>query len=265
MEQYLPFAVGVAKYLGAVGVTLIALKASWEMSQGKGLKSLIINFLGFLAIFGCAVVFMPKLFNWGLDKVYAQIETSPHVANVEKIVETGYNLISTVGSDSASSAAITIPEVPASAPASSETQGVSFSAPTTSNEVAPAAPVNNAVAPVNNAAPSGANSFTPSYHEIVPDAPAAKPMYSGNIPGSEALKLQNTSNPNLAGPGYSVEQAKQDADGGGGPESYTVKSGDSLAKIARRFDISVNALCQANTGVVRNCNVIRTGWVLAIP
>ena len=62
-----------------------------------------------------------------------------------------------------------------------------------------------------------------------------------------------------------MDQRKAREAGGGGPESYTVQRGDSLGKIAKRLGVSVNELCQANRGVVRNCNVIRTGWVLAIP
>lgn len=51
---------------------------------------------------------------------------------------------------------------------------------------------------------------------------------------------------------------------GGGPNlSYTVKRGDSLAKIAKQFGVSVNQLCFINN--IRNCNVIYTNMVLVIP
>jgi LysM repeat protein len=53
------------------------------------------------------------------------------------------------------------------------------------------------------------------------------------------------------------------ADGGGGPQTYTVGAGDSLSKIASRFGVSVNALCTANG--LRDCNVIARGKKLVIP
>lgn len=62
------------------------------------------------------------------------------------------------------------------------------------------------------------------------------------------------------------ENAKPTAAPGGGPATYTVSSGDSMARIAEAHGVSVQALCAANVTVTRNnCNVIRTGWVLVIP
>lgn len=47
--------------------------------------------------------------------------------------------------------------------------------------------------------------------------------------------------------------------------SYTVKSGDSLSKIAATLGVSVKALCNANRGTISNCNVINVGAVLVVP
>lgn len=47
--------------------------------------------------------------------------------------------------------------------------------------------------------------------------------------------------------------------------TYTVQRGDSLAKIAAKYGISAAALCAANHTIVRDCNMIRAGWVLTIP
>ena len=45
--------------------------------------------------------------------------------------------------------------------------------------------------------------------------------------------------------------------------SYKVKPGDTLARVARRAGVSVDALAKANN--LRNANVVRIGQVLAIP
>lgn len=61
-----------------------------------------------------------------------------------------------------------------------------------------------------------------------------------------------------------VQQANQFvvANTGG---TYTVQRGDSLAKIAAKYGVSAAALCAANRTIIRDCNIIRVGWVLTIP
>jgi LysM repeat protein len=53
------------------------------------------------------------------------------------------------------------------------------------------------------------------------------------------------------------------------PSSVTVKSGESLSKIAQQAGVSVEALVQANVsrypGLATNRNAIKVGWTLAIP
>lgn len=52
--------------------------------------------------------------------------------------------------------------------------------------------------------------------------------------------------------------------GGGGPDkTYTVKSGDYLAKIAKAHGVTVQQLCSINS--IKNCNVIYKNMVLVIP
>lgn len=50
-----------------------------------------------------------------------------------------------------------------------------------------------------------------------------------------------------------------------GGSSYTVKAGDSLWEIATTNRVTVDALLQANSGLVNDPNVIQVGWELLIP
>lgn len=134
---------------------------------------------------------------------------------------------------------------------------------------------NSAPAPQNNTAPGNGQSFTTSgatYLNALNNAaapPQATKDSGGNgqafTPAGETyLNALNglTGNPGaVASP--TPHTFAERPDDGGGPRSYTVKPGDSLAKIAQRFGVSVAALCQANS--IRNCNVIAAGKVLSIP
>lgn len=46
---------------------------------------------------------------------------------------------------------------------------------------------------------------------------------------------------------------------------YTIKSGDTLSGIAKRFGTTVAAIAVANKDVIKNVNVIHTGDVITIP
>jgi hypothetical protein len=45
---------------------------------------------------------------------------------------------------------------------------------------------------------------------------------------------------------------------------YTVKAGDSLSAIARRYGTSVAAIQKLNAGLIKNVNVIRVGWKIRV-
>ena len=53
------------------------------------------------------------------------------------------------------------------------------------------------------------------------------------------------------------------------PSQVTVKSGDSLSKLAQRAGVTVDALVQANVGkypqLATNRNNIQVGWNLEVP
>ena len=70
-----------------------------------------------------------------------------------------------------------------------------------------------------------------------------------------------------AGYDYSAVQAKvnalvkkQDAD----PVYYTVKSGDTLSGIAARYGTSVSAIQKLNPTLIKNVNLILTGWKIRV-
>jgi LysM repeat protein len=71
-----------------------------------------------------------------------------------------------------------------------------------------------------------------------------------------------------AGYDYSAVQAKvnelcrkQNADQ---PVYYTVKSGDTLSGIARKYGTSVSSIQQLNPTLIKNVNLIITGWKIRV-
>lgn len=46
---------------------------------------------------------------------------------------------------------------------------------------------------------------------------------------------------------------------------YTVRSGDTLSSIAKRYNTTINDIRNANLSLIKNVNLIKTGWVLTIP
>lgn len=49
------------------------------------------------------------------------------------------------------------------------------------------------------------------------------------------------------------------------PTTYTVRAGDTLSQLAERFGTTVDALVSANAHLIRDPNLILTGWLIAIP
>jgi nucleoid-associated protein YgaU len=48
-------------------------------------------------------------------------------------------------------------------------------------------------------------------------------------------------------------------------QEYTVKSGDSLSKIASRYDVTWKDIFEANKDRIKNPDLIQPGWKLKIP
>ena len=45
---------------------------------------------------------------------------------------------------------------------------------------------------------------------------------------------------------------------------YTVKSGDTLSSIARKYGTSVSAIQNLNPTLIKNVNLILTGWKIRV-
>ena len=45
---------------------------------------------------------------------------------------------------------------------------------------------------------------------------------------------------------------------------YTVKSGDTLSSIAQKYDTSVSAIQKLNPTLIKNVNLILTGWKIRV-
>ena len=46
---------------------------------------------------------------------------------------------------------------------------------------------------------------------------------------------------------------------------YTVKKGDTLSAIARKYNTTVSAIQKANASLIKEVNKIEIGWVIVIP
>ena len=47
--------------------------------------------------------------------------------------------------------------------------------------------------------------------------------------------------------------------------NYKVKALDNLTKIAKKYNVTVNEIVQANKELIKDPNKIKVGWVLNIP
>lgn len=280
MNEFMQLAVVAFKYGAALAITLMAFKAAYERSKGGDLKSLIVGFLTFIGVFWCFIVLFPVLFNIGFSRVYTQVETSPHVDNLTKLAGAGVQLVmanpQTVDlqvpavADVATelSAAVGLPGASSgntSNPLYGEPAGVKVAT------TMPAARLANdpGSVPINSNA-DAVRAIQALVPTAVPVAPTPVPVQV-MTPSFEYLELkrQQGETPNNGGGMDYINKFLEEqkaAQNDGGPQTYTVQAGDSMGKIANRFGVSVNDLCNANISVTRNnCNVIRAGWVLTIP
>jgi nucleoid-associated protein YgaU len=198
---------------------------------------------------------------WGLNTTYNRIKASEVVQGAVAWGSSGVGALA--GTFSAPEIAIpeTQPLTEALQGAASELTGAASpsaaSAPDRELLSAPANNVQSSVAPawgiVREVAP-----VAPTRNFIGPVAPT--PATAAPVQGPQpAPAFGPQPKPTFVDPASLF--------GGGGPQTYTVQRGDSLFKIAKHFGLNgYGSICEANRSIVgRNCNIIRSGMVLAIP
>jgi len=155
----------------------------------------------------------------------------------------------------------------------------SIEVPQTSSLVEIIQNASESIAPQTNAAPASAPAS--NVESVAPSAPASSNWgVVREAPVAPTRELIGPVAPTIAapaptqGPAPRVEGPQEKPTFvdpasvfGGGPQTYTVKSGDSMAKIAKAVGLDdYRAICAANRAIVgNNCNVIRSGQVLVIP
>lgn len=89
------------------------------------------------------------------------------------------------------------------------------------------------------------------------------PDNSPRITESPANNLPATWTPQPQPSPLPLTTVSSSPDPAGTVESYTVQAGDTLAEIAARYGVDLNALAEANN--IENIDVIEVGQVLIIP
>jgi len=229
-------------------------EATWQVARGDWKQAAAIT-VGKFATFAFVAGLGVMILAWSADMTYARLKGSPILQGVGSLASAGVDalagtftsvpsielpettLVEAIQGAAASIAPQT--NAPASAPASVPASNVESAAPASNWGVvreAPAAPTREFIGPV---------------------APTAAPPAPTQGPAPQVVGPQEK--PTFVDPGSVF--------GGGGPATYTVKSGDSMAKIAKAVGLpDYRAICAANRAIVGNdCNVIRSGQVLVIP
>jgi nucleoid-associated protein YgaU len=88
----------------------------------------------------------------------------------------------------------------------------------------------------------------------------------GDVP-SESVKKRLWDEYNRIDPDYRTGDLvlNLNVSGGGGEETYEVKSGDSLSKIGQQYGIKWQDIYEANRDQIKNPDLIHPGWKLKIP
>jgi LysM repeat protein len=250
-------------YLLGVITALFALRVAWDAYRaGASPLASISRGIAMAITFFVVVKLAPALFEWGVNDAATRYQQGTVGRNLLSITEQGVNLA--INATSPQTGTLLIPTPEPIVEFTSRILEEVTNAGSAQAAPAPAAAPGVAKPASNLAGPNNSQFFHPA-----PNDPTIPDLQEWILPAPTPLgnDLPRT-NGQFAGPGgETVDQyMARTGQGGGGPRTYTVVSGDNLGKIAQRLGIDVGTLCHANRTVVRNnCNLLRTGMVLAIP
>lgn len=280
MQEFLSLFVNVYYLLGSIAITFFAMKFAFEQMQGNaGLLAVLSRVVGFVVMFLALMLVMPALFDFGVNRSMGHMQSSQISRNVITLTKDTAELLAQQDSniepvsytdDTLAEAATdlyneTRAQVDNRSAAAGDSGAGTQSAATTNQGA-----TNAAAAPVQPARTVAKPTAvpTPSIQQVLelvhPPAPTATPL-TGQSYIDEFLRSQGVQpkTSTMTTEDRSMIESVIAGGDGGGPQTYTVQRGDSLAKIAAKFGVDVNALCRAND--IRDCNVIRKNQVLAIP
>jgi LysM repeat protein len=132
------------------------------------------------------------------------------------------------------------------------------------SDLPPIADLPTAMLPAETSAPAAAptGTFAPAATSIPPTAAPTEPVAATIEPTTEPPTP--TPEPPTATPEPSPAPTEPPA-APAGPRTYTVQSGDTLRSIAEQFNVSVQALIDANSLTAEQADSLRVGQELVIP
>jgi LysM repeat protein len=279
MQEFLSLFVNVYYLLGSIAITFFAMKFAFEQMQSNaGLLAVLSRVVGFVVMFLTLMLVMPALFDFGVNRSMGHMQSSQISRNTITLVKDTAELLAqqdsnienvTYTDNTLAEAATdlyneTKAQVDNRSAAASDGAGTQSAATTDQGSAAASqqASVQPTRVPVRpTAVPT--QSLQDVYNLVHPPTPT--PQKGGQAYIDEFLRSQGVQpkSSTLTTEDRSMIESVITGGDGGGPQTYTVQRGDSLAKIAAKFGVDVNALCRANN--IRDCNVIRKNQVLAIP
>lgn len=279
MQEFLSLFVNVYYLLGSIAMTFFAMKFAFEqMRSNAGLMAVLSRVLGFVVMFLTLMLVMPALLEFGVNRTMGHMQDSQISRNVITLTKDTAELLAqqdgnienvTYRDDTLAEAATdlyneTRAQVDNRSAAASDSGAGDQSAATT-DQGSTAAAQQASVQPTRvPARPTAVPTLSTQQVLELVHPPTPTPQRGGQAYIDEFLRSQGVQpGSNMTTEDRSMIESVIAGGDGGGPQTYTVQRGDSLAKIAAKFGVTVNALCQANS--IRNCNIIYRNQVLAIP
>lgn len=283
-------------FVAALAVIVVAMQRAWAAANDprNTWGTLGHKAAKFVVIFAFLIMVGFGLTNWALPMAVQNMRNSVATAGVSQVLANTLAAGQAILASPGGTAPVQAMEIPVVGVEPVDIVG-DITSGLSNLQSGVSAAANKLVAPpVENVAPAESNSFVapaannnvqPAFVQPAPagwKAPAVQgPVVPQQMPTAvpgPVINWQAAPAPTAApAPAFDLTKpnfwketypnsAPANKPGSGGPTVYTVQSGDSMGKIAAKFNVPVNQLCKLNYQVVHNnCNVIRSGWVLTIP